>query len=105
MQTFVDPGSPRCHLPFEQLPRGVIKFPSHIMDAVDKERAKFGPDDYSEEFARRTLERHTLNWYYEGLPVAYKSLPDGIEVLGVGWEEVAKFGLTSADPAVKVVRP
>ncbi|HMF16337.1 MAG TPA: hypothetical protein VKE98_03980 [Gemmataceae bacterium] len=105
MQTFVDPSSPRHQLSFEQLPRGIVKFPPHIVDAVGKEKTKFGPEIFSEEYARKTLEQHTLNWFYEGLPVAYKSLPEGIEVLGVGWEETAKYWPTSPDPDVKVVRP
>lgn len=105
MQTFIDPSSPRYQWSFEQLPRGAVKFPAHIVDAIGRERAKFAPEIFSEQYARRTLEQHTLSWYYAGLPVAYKPLPDGILVLGVGWEETAKYWPTSPDLAVKVVRP
>jgi hypothetical protein len=105
VQTFIDPDSPRYQLSFEHLPRGVVKFPPHIRDAIGRERAKFAPEVFTEEYARKTLERHTLTWYYAGLPVAYKPLPDGIEVLGVGWEETARFWPTSPDAAVKVVQP
>ncbi len=105
MQTFVDPASPRQHLSFDQLPRGVVNFPPHIVDSVAQQKTKFGPEIFTEEYARKSLERHTLAWYYSGLPVAYKPVADGIEVLGVGWEETARYWPTSADPAVKVVQP
>jgi hypothetical protein len=42
-------------------------------------------------------------WYYEGLPVAYRSRADGIDVLGVGWEETAKYS-SSLDPSIQVVQ-
>jgi hypothetical protein len=105
MQTFIDPNSPRYQLSFQQLPRGVVKFPPQIVEALARERARFSPEVFSEEYARKTLESQTLTWYYAGLPVAYKPLPDGIEVLGVGWEETARYGPASPDPEVKVVQP
>jgi hypothetical protein len=105
VQTFVDPASPRYHLPFEQLPRGVVKFPPQVVEAVSLERGKFAPGVFTEDYARKSLEQHTLTWYYAGLPVAYKPLPDGIEVLGVGWEETAEYSRARADPAVRVVQP
>ncbi|MCI0738090.1 MAG: hypothetical protein L0Y72_03535 [Gemmataceae bacterium] len=105
MQYFVDPNSPRSQLSFQQLPRGVVKFPSQIVDSIALERSRFAPEIYTEEYARKSLEYQTLIWYYQGLPVAYKPLPDGIEVLGVGWEETAKYWPSSHDPDVKVVQP
>lgn len=104
MQTFLDSSSPRCLLPFEQLPRGAVSFPAHIVAAINDDRARFAPEIFTDEYARRCLEQHTLIWYYEGLPVAYKSLPDGIEILGAGWEETAKYLPATSDPAVKVIR-
>ncbi len=105
MQTFVDPNSPRSQLPFEKLPRGVVAFPRHIVEAVAAERSKFSPDVFTEEYARKSLEHHTLVWYYDGLPVAYRPLPDGIEVLGVGWEETAKYSASPDNANVKLVQP
>lgn len=102
MQTFIDSQSPRGQLTLAQLPRGIVKFPSHIVDAIAKERARFPAEVYTDAYARESLVRHTLAWYYAGLPVAYRSLPDGIEVLGVGWEEADEK--SSADPAIKVVQ-
>lgn len=103
MQTFVDPDSPRSRLAVEQLPRGAVRFPAHVVDALEKAKAGFSPEIFTEEYERRSLECQTLAWYYAGLPVAYKSLPDGIEVLAVGWQETAKYA--NAGPAIKVVQP
>ncbi len=105
MQTFTDPASPRCQLSFAQLPRGVVMFPPHIRDAVARERVRFAPGIFTEEYARKGLEYQTLIWYYEGLPVAYKSVADGIEVLGVGWEETSEYRVSPPVPNVKLVQP
>src|SRR5262245_5441053 len=105
MQTFIDPQSPRCQLSFEQLPRGVVRFPPHIVETVARDQAKFGSGIFTEEYARKILEHQTLMWYYAGLPVAYKSLSDGMDVVAVGWEETAKYGPSSPDPDLKIVQP
>jgi hypothetical protein len=82
--------SPRHQLRFEELPRGVVKFPDFMTEWLEKEQARMG-FRFSEEYARNTLELNTLIWYYDGLPVAYRSLPDGIEVLALGWAEVVPY--------------
>jgi len=88
MQTFRDANSPRNQLPFEQLPRGFVKFPDHIVQGIAALAVKYG---YGEEYARRSLVRNTLIWFYDGLPVAYRERPDGIEVLALGFEEVGQY--------------
>jgi hypothetical protein len=103
MQAFSDPASPRNRLRFEKLPRGLVKFPEHIVGGMEKEQARLGYR-FSADYARRTLERQTLAWYYEGLPVAYRAIADGIEVLALGWEETARFASTPED-GVRVVQP
>jgi hypothetical protein len=100
MQTFSDLNSPRHQLAFMDLPRGFVPFPEHIVQGVAGLAARYG---YGEAYARDSLVRHTLVWYYEGLPVAYRERPDGIEVLGVGWEETAPYDL-APEPGVKVVQ-
>ena len=77
MQTYVDSNSPRHRLPSTELPRGQVRFPEHIVEGVAKLAMKYG---YGEDYARQSLVRNTLAWFYEGLPVAYRELPDGIEV-------------------------
>ena len=105
MQTFTDPSSPRYQLSLAQLPRGVVTFPPQIREAIARERARFAPEIFTEEYARKSLEYQTLIWYYEGLPVVYKSLPDGIQVLGVGWEETSAYWGSPPVPNVKMVQP
>jgi hypothetical protein len=101
---FVDLNTPRHQLPVDQLPRGLIKFPQLIVDQVAKDRAQFPPEIYSEPYARATLEDHTLAYYFDGLPVAYRPAPDGVEVLAVGWEEVARYR-QMPESGVQVVQP
>ncbi len=100
---FIDQDSPRYQLTVEQLPRGLVKFPVQMVEHLEKEQARLG-FRFSEDYARRSLERQTLSWYYDGLPVAYRPQPDGIEVLGVGWEETAKYLPSSPDTEVKLVQ-
>src|SRR5437899_9027594 len=101
MQTFIDTGSPRHQRSINKLPRGFVKFPDHIVQGVADLTAKFG---YGEEYARQSLIRNTLAWFYEGLPVAYRELPSGIEVLALGFEEVGRY---RRDPqaGVQVAQP
>ncbi len=97
----IDPNTPRYQLPFEELPRGFVAFPEHIVKGVAGQQAERG---FSEAYARDSLERHTLIHYYEGLPVAYRPVEGGIEVLALGWEETARF-LISPKEGIKVVQP
>jgi len=52
---FIDRNTPRDQPPVHQLPRGVVKFPRHILEQVAKEQAAHQPY-YTEEYARKTLE-------------------------------------------------
>lgn len=101
MQTFSDAMSPRQQLSFEQLPRGFVKFPDHIVESTRREQQKRG---FSDEFARDSVVRNTLRWYYDGLPTAYRELEDGIEVLALGFEETGPYVLNPQE-GVKVVQP
>ena len=88
MQTFLDTQSPRHQLSFEELPRGFVQFPDAIVQGVANLAVKYG---YGEEYARQSLIRNTLAWFYEGLPVAYRELPDGLEIMALGFEEVGRY--------------
>jgi len=88
MQTVIDTGSPRHQLRFEDLPRGLVTFPDHIVQGIADMAARYA---YGQEYARQSLVQNTLAWYYEGIPVAYRERPDGIEVLALGFEEVARY--------------
>ena len=100
MQTFADLNSPRHQLPFDKLPRGFVKFPDHIVQAMVERTARCG---YGEEYARRNLIRQTLVWFYDGLPVAYREHSDGIEVLALGFAETGRYEL-NPEEGVKVVQ-
>lgn len=101
MQTFNDIESPRHRLSFADLPRGFVAFPRHIVETVTRRRDEFG---YGDDYFRVSLEQNTLNWYYDGLPVAYRSAHGGIEVLALGFEEVAACESDSGS-GIKVVQP
>lgn len=97
----IDTSTPRYRLPVEELPRGFVAFPTHIVEGVARQQAERG---FSEAYARDSLERHTLIHYYEGLPVAYRPAEGGVEVLAIGWEETAPF-LCATEDGIKVVQP
>jgi hypothetical protein len=97
VQSFIEANSPRHQLRVEDLPRGVVRFPEHIVRGI-------ADHHYAEDYARKSLVRNTLIWFYEGLPVAYRELPDGLEVLALGWEETTKYEVNPVE-GVKVVQP
>ena len=101
METFSDPHSPRHQLRFEELPRGFVPFPQHISEGIARQQEQWG---YGDDYARDSLERHTLAWYYEGLPVAYRTATGGIEILALGFAEVAAYE-RQPESGVKVVQP
>ena len=101
MQSFSDRNSPRHRLRFEELPRGVVPFPEHIVAGIARWQTQWG---YGDDYARDSLEQHTLAWYYEGLPVAYRSAQDGIEVLALGFDEVMAYE-RQPELGVTVVQP
>jgi hypothetical protein len=94
--------TPRNELPLEQLPRGFVPFPERAVQAVDYLQQKTGRT-YTVEQRQQSLELHTLSYFYEGYPVAYRSVDGGIEVLAVGFEEAAKFERCPQD-GVKMVQ-
>jgi hypothetical protein len=101
MDHVIQTDSPAYQLPFEKLPRGFVKFPEFIVQGIAALAAK---DGFGEEYARESLVRHTLIWYYDGWPVAYRERPDGLEVLAVGWDETTPYEL-NREEGVKVVQP
>jgi hypothetical protein len=100
---FADLTTPRFQLPFEQLPRGLVPFPQRILDGVEQQQLKWGRR-FTAEQLREQLEIETLAYYYLDYPVAYRSVPEGLEVLGVGDAEVARFW-QHPEEGVKVVQP
>jgi hypothetical protein len=58
------------------------------VDEVAAERAQFPPQVYTDPYAKSVLDERTLAYYLAGQDVAYRSVPNGVEVLAVGAEEV-----------------
>ena len=101
MQTFSDANAPRWQLRFDELPRGFVPFPTHIAEGVARLQQRWG---YGDDYVRDSLERDTLAWYYDGLPVAYRPATGGVEILALGFEEVAAYE-RRPQPGGKVVQP
>jgi hypothetical protein len=99
----IDPNTPRYQLPFEELPRGIVRFPARVIEGCELLQTKVGVR-FTEDYLRESLEMHTLVYYYQDYYVAYRSVPGGIEVFGVGYDEVEPYR-NARDGDVKVVRP
>jgi hypothetical protein len=100
MQEIIDPSTPRAQLPLDQLPRGHVAWPAVVLEALESEQQRKGMR-FAAEYVQRHLERATLRYYYAELHVAYRPAQGGIEVLAVGWPDVAGY---RKDASVKVVQ-
>jgi len=76
---------------FSELPRGIVLPPPELMAQAAKVRTQFPPDVYTDAYAKKILDDWTLNYYFAGLDIAYRSVPEGIEVLAVGAEEIGEL--------------
>jgi hypothetical protein len=101
VQSFSDVNSPRHHLSFAGLPRGFVAFPHHIVEDITRRRNIM---HYGDDYFRKSLEHNTLTWYYDGLPVAYRPADGGIEVVALGFEEVAAYE-EHPETGINVVQP
>jgi hypothetical protein len=74
-----------------QRPRRVVRPPQELVEQVAQDRAKFPPKLYDDSYAKRVLDDWTLAYYFEGINVAYRSVPEGVEVLAIGDDEIGEF--------------
>ena len=72
---------------FADYPHGLLKPPPEVLERLAKEKARL-PECYTPDFEKRIQDDWTLAYYYEGIFVAYRSVPEGVEVLAVGGEEI-----------------
>jgi hypothetical protein len=79
-----------AHDPNFPKPRGLLPVPPEVEEDVASEQARLQPY-YTDEYAKRATDEMTLRYYYEGVYVASRPTPHGVEVLAVGWDEVTKF--------------
>jgi hypothetical protein len=77
----------------QDLPHGLLTPPPLVRDVIAREKATFPPDIYNVEAEQRSLNDHTLQFYFESFwfEVLYRSTPDGPEVLAVGYDEILAF--------------
>jgi hypothetical protein len=66
-------------------PRGLLRVPPEVEQAVAREEAK---QRMTPEYRRSLVDRLTLQYYFEDLDIAYRSTPQGVEVLAVGLDEI-----------------
>ncbi len=76
-----------AHDPTAPKPRGILPVPPEVEVAVADERARLQPY-FTDDYAKRMRNDMTLRHWYEGTHVAYRYLPQGVQVLAVGWDEV-----------------
>jgi hypothetical protein len=107
--TFFDANAPRFDPTglrrLQELPHGLVRPPAEVVAQVARDRARFTSEVYDDAYAKRTLDDWTLAYYYEGLDVAYRSVPEGVEVLAVGLDEISAYLRTTPPeqrPGVKV---
>jgi hypothetical protein len=79
-----------AHDPTFPKPRGLLPVPPEVEQAVSREQARHQPY-FTDDYAKQSRDDMTLRYYYEGTYVAYRNIPEGVEVLPVGWDEVRKF--------------
>lgn len=84
-----DPTAPKYHGPHPP-PRGLLPVPQVIQERLTQDRARYQPN-FTEAYAKRILDDWTLQYYYEGTYVAYRSTPQGVEVLAAGLEEIGEL--------------
>ena len=103
MHTYTNPTTPRYQLPMDQLPRGFVPWPQRLLDALEREQQEKG-FRFAEGYVLAQLQRETLRYFYEGIPVAFKLAEGGVEIVAVGWEETAPYKNLPGDE-VRVVQP
>ena len=79
-----------AHDPNFPKPRGLLPVPPQVHEFVAREQARLALN-YSDEYAKRAIDNLTLQWYFEGTDVACREIPDGIEVIAIGWGEIGQL--------------
>ncbi len=66
-------------------PRGLLQPPARVIELVAREAARL---PMTSEARKRITEDLTLQFFFEGVDVAYRRTPQGVEVLAVGADEI-----------------
>jgi hypothetical protein len=83
-------------------PKGLLQVPPEVEAIVAQEDARLLKEHgivSSAEDRQRQQDSLTLQYYFEGYDVAYRRIPQGVEVLAIGLEEIREFvqGLSQED--------
>lgn len=82
---------------FETLPRGIIPAPPKVLEVLAREQERIRREhgfEITPEARQRMLVESTLEYHFgclSGLPIVYRSAPDGVEVMAAGLPEVMAF--------------
>jgi hypothetical protein len=75
-------------------PHGLLPTPPEVEAVVAQEEARLLKEHGmvpSPEARQRMVDSLKLQYYYDGIDIAYRLQPHGVEVLAVGLEEVGAF--------------
>ncbi len=92
-------------------PLGLLPVPPEVTAVIARENSRLWDEKRivpTPEALRRMAESFTLQYYYEGLDVAYRRVSQGVEVLAVGHVDIGKLlkGMDQeARKDIKVGRP
>ncbi len=77
-----------------ELPHGLISTPQAVLDLVAREEERLRNENQvalPADTKRWMAENFTLQYYYEGVDIAYRRTPQGLEVLAVGIAEIREL--------------
>lgn len=83
---FIDINAPRQDGSLPK-PRGLLAVPPEVVESVAREQARHQPY-YTDDYARKVRDDETLAYNFEGETVAYRTRPEGVEILAVGLDEI-----------------
>jgi hypothetical protein len=83
-----------AHDPNFPKPRGLLPVPPEVAESVARREAQLLRErgiQITPEARQRSLDYQTLNWYYDNTEVLYRRMPQGVEVLAAGSEEIDQY--------------
>jgi hypothetical protein len=75
-------------------PRGLLPVPGEVKVIIAKEEARLLKEHCivpTPEARQRMIDSFTLQYYFDGIDIAYRRTTQGVEVVAVGLEEVGEL--------------
>jgi hypothetical protein len=75
-------------------PRGLLPVPGEVKEIIAKEEARLLKEHGivpTPEARQRMIDSFTLQYYFDGIDIAYRHTTHGVEVVAVGLEEVGEL--------------